>query len=341
MSTPDSRAILVINPLKYTLAHYEGELLEVLKHSGHIAVEIADTVPGDGIKGRLERVAVAARAVQERMKMARSVRGQIVIVVWPLFGYLEPLTLMRLARHNTVHIVVHDPSPLRRAYGQSLWARWLFKAAVRHRSIGVIYHTTHAQCVGARDNGVRGRVVPHPIHPEPSNPVEPHGRTTSRPVVRVLGQYKHTRSLAALTAIADCAAGSYELEIQGRGWPDVRGWTVMDRFVPEHDFTALVESSDCVVIPYDLFFQSGVAVRCLEAGVPVVAPRHEHIAQLYGDDWPGTVRDATDWYDALVRALAADPTEIRSRQLCVAEEVRSAWKDLLSTGGQVTRESAR
>jgi hypothetical protein len=332
MSDADCSAVLVINPLKHTLAHYEGELLETLNHSGHNAVEIADTVPGDGVRGPLHRVAVAARTVRERMRMARSVSGQIVIVVWPLFGYLEPLTLMRLARHNTVYIVVHDPSPLRRSYGQSPWARWLFKVVVHHRRFRVLYHTEHAQRVGARDSGVKGVVVPHPMRLVPSRTDEPHGRTASRPVVRVLGQYKHTRSLTALITIADQAAGLCELEIHGRGWPDVRGWTVMDRFVPEHEFAALVESSDCVVIPYDLFFQSGVAVRCLEAGVPVVAPRHEHIAQLYGDDWSGTVRDVSDWYDALVRALAVDAAEIRSRRLCVAQGIRSAWQELLSQG---------
>jgi hypothetical protein len=335
MRGADRRAVLIINPLKHTLAHYEGELRETLNHSGNSAVEIADTAPGDGITGPRQRVAVAARTMWQRMKMAGSVRGQTVIVVWPLFGYLEPLTWMRLARQNTVYIVMHDPSPLRRTYGQSPWARYVFKAAVHRRSIRVLYHTAHAQRVGAGSNGVKGVVVPHPIRLEPSRIEEPHGRATSRAVVRVLGQYKHTRSLTALTAIADQAAGSCELEIHGRGWPDVPGWTVMDRFVPENEFTALVASSDCVVIPYDSFFQSGVAVRCLEAGVPVVAPHHEHIAQLYGDEWAGTVRSVSDWYHALVRALAVDAVEIRSRHLCVAEEIRDAWQELLSTGGEV------
>jgi hypothetical protein len=340
MNETDRRAVLVINPLKYTLAHYEGELLETLNHSGHDVVEVADTVPGDGVKGSLDRVAVAARTVWERTRMARSVRGETIIVVWPLFGYLDPVTLMRLARHNTVYVVIHDPTPLRRSYGQSFWARKLFRAAVSHRSIRILYHTAHAQRVGTRANGVRGAVVPHPMSLAPSRSDEPRGRTKSRPVVRVLGQYKHTRSLTALTAIADRNAGSWDLEIHGRGWPQVPGWTVMDRFVPEHEFTDLVESSDCVVIPYDSFFQSGVAVRCLESGVPVVAPRHEHIAQLYGDDWVGTVRDVADWYDALVRALAVDAAEIRSRHLFVAAETRAAWQDLLSTDDIVMRKSA-
>jgi hypothetical protein len=334
-------AVLVINPLKHTLAHYEGELLETLIESGQNAVEIANTVPADGISGPVERIAVAGRTVWERIRLARSVRGTIVIVVWPLFGYFEPLTLMRLARYNTVYIVMHDPSPLRRSYGQSLWARKIFKASVHHRHMMILYHTEHAQRVGARDNGVIGTVVPHPIRLESSRTEGRHNPTASRPVVRVLGQYKQTRSLSALTMIADQATGSYDLEIHGRGWPEIQGWSVFDRFVPEHEFRALVESSHCVVIPYDLFFQSGVAVRCLEAGVPVVAPYHEHIAQLYGDDWAGIVRDGTGWCEALERALAMDGAELRARRLGVAQETRRAWQELLSAGGDVTRARAR
>jgi hypothetical protein len=332
---------VIINPLRHTLAHYEGELLETLTHSVRNAVEIVDTVAGDGVAGSRDRLAIAARTVRQRIRMARSISGQIIIVVWPIFGYLEPLTLMRLARHNTVYIVVHDPSPLRHTYGQSVWARRLFKAAIHRGMIRVLYHTMHAQRVGAHNNGVRGVVVPHPIRLKPLSADEPRRRTAARPVVRVLGQHKNTRSLTALTAIADQTAGSYELEIHGRGWPQVPGWTVTDRFVPEDEFTALVESSDCVVIPYDSFFQSGVAVRCLETGVPVVAPHHEHIAQLYGDDWAGTVRNVSDWYDALIRALAVDAAEIRSRHLLVAQEVRGAWQELLSTEGEVMREKMR
>jgi hypothetical protein len=241
--------------------------------------------------------------------------------------------LIGLARHNSVYIVLHDPSPLRRAYGQSLWARKLFKAVTDRWSIRVLYHTAQAQRVGVRDNGVSGLVVPHPVRLETSSTDAPRGGITSRPVIRVLGQYKHTRSLAALTTIADHAADSCDLAIHGRGWPDVPGWAVVNGFVPEHEFAALVETSDCVVIPYDMFFQSGVAVRCLEAEVPVVAPHHEHIAQLYGDEWPGTVRDASDWYNALVRALAVDADHLRSRRLGVTQHIRSAWDEVLTTDG--------
>lgn len=326
------RGILVINPLKYTLAHYEGELLGLLGQADFGAVEVAETVPVDGVTGSLERALVAVRCVWQRLRMARHVSGRIVVVVWPLFGYLEPFTLLRLARGNYVYIIVHDPSPLQRAYGQSAWAATLFKAMTKRRNMQVVYHTELAQRVGARDTGVEGTVVPHPVGIATSGLDESRDRhVDARPVVRVLGRFKDTRSLSALGAISQGAAGTCTLEIHGRGWPDVAGWTLNDTFVPESEFAGLVESADCVVIPYDYFFQSGVAVRCLEAGIPIVAPRHEHIAELYGTHWPGAVDDELDWYAAVLRALAVDTECIRDRHRHVVETVRRAWIDLLTS----------
>jgi hypothetical protein len=275
--------------------------------------------------------------------MGRSIRGCIIIVVWPLFGYFEPLTLLGLARSNRVYIVVHDPTPLRRSFGHSRLARLVFKVTAQRRNIRILYHTEHARRVGVQVNGVTGDVVPHPVlmtrrdddHIGPPDP--------TRPVVRVLGQNKQTRSLAALKLIAAKAAGVLTLEIYGRAWPAIPGWIVVDGFVSEEEFRSLLQTSDCVVIPYDSFFQSGVAARCLEAGVRVVAPRHEHIAELYGDDWPGTVRDASDWHDAMLRALAIDNAHIHARRAQVVRDVQQAWAEALATvrSGHRPRSEAR
>ncbi|MDX1888195.1 hypothetical protein [Mycolicibacterium sp. 050158] len=322
--------ILLVNPLKYTLAHYEGELREMLQQANFRSVEVAVTTPGDGLTGSLERAQVAVRCVWQRWTMARQISGQTVVVLWPLFGYFEPLTLLRLARRNCVYVIVHDPAPLQRSYGQSTWAAWVFRATKRIGAIEVIYHTETAQRVGTRETGVEGIVVPHPVG-RPTPLIEGCDRQIgSAPVVRVLGRFKDTRSLSALDAIANGAAGTCVLEIHGRGWPKVAGWTVNDAFVAEDDFAALVESADCVVIPYDYFFQSGVAVRCLEAGTPIVAPRHEHITQLYGSDWPGIVDDQSAWYEAVLQVLTFDTQCIRDRHRDVFGMVQTAWAELFS-----------
>lgn len=323
-------AVFIINPLKQTLAHYERELIETLEQSVDGHLEVIDTVAGDGVRGSLDRVKVALQAVYERLLMARGLREEVIVVIWPLFGYLEPLTLMRLARRNDVYIVVHDPSPLRRSYGGSKVAGSIFTAALRRGRFHIVYHTAVAQGVGIARTGIVGAVVPHPLSGETVDTSTCRAWDNNRrPTVRVLGQYKPARSLTALTTIAENAAGRYSLEIYGRGWPDVPGWSVAAEFVPENDFARLIMSSDCVVIPYHLFFQSGVAVRCLEAAVPVVAPRHEHIAQLYGSDWPGTVQDDSDWYSAVARVLSVERCHIEMRHRRAMHEVHDAWRTLL------------
>jgi hypothetical protein len=61
----------------------------------------------------------------------------------------------------------------------------------------------------------------------------------------------------------------------------------------------------------------------------VVAPRHEHIIELYGPDWPGLVRGAADWHDSIVRAMAVDTTAIHARRTVVRGEVQRAWSAVL------------
>lgn len=322
--------VLIVNPLQSTLAHYERELLDVLEHSDTYAVSVADTVAGDGITGPLKRALVTLQTIRDRLRLAKTARGQTIIVIWPLFGYLEPLALRSIARHNIVYLIVHDPSPLQRSYGQSRFARKLFERTVRHQRIRIIYHTSHAQEVGKRETGIEGTVIPHPVGTVMRHAVAVHPGHAERPVVRVLGRFKDTRSLAALESIATELAGAVRLEIHGRGWPSIPGWSVNDHFVPEDEFGSLIESSSCVVIPYDYFFQSGVAVRCLEAGIPIAAPSHEHITQLYGGDWTGLVSDDADWHMAVRRALDIPTAEVRSRHAQVAKDIQDAWAKLLA-----------
>jgi Methyltransferase domain len=330
----------VINPLRSTLQHYERELSDTLRYAGYSDIEIAQTVPGDQVSGSLDRVRTALRTVAERLRMSRAVRGRIVIIAWPLFGYLDPLTYLRLARLNQVFIVVHDPTPLRRSFGDSLVSRFIFKVVVARCGIRVLYHTQQAQQVGGRRNGVPGEVVPHPVLMN-SMDTGPMPDASSRPVIRVLGQYKPTRSLSALKLIASKFADALTLEICGRGWPHIDGWTVFDGFVPEDQFDVILQTSNCIVIPYDLFFQSGVAVRCLELGVPVVARRHEHIIELFGHDWPGIVDDSTDWPDAIVRALAIDTTAIQARRAAVRSRVLREWSAVLGADSASVRTKRR
>jgi hypothetical protein len=69
--------------------------------------------------------------------------------------------------------------------------------------------------------------------------------------------------------------------------------------------------AECVLVPYRDYYQSDVAVRAVEAGVPVVGLRHEFIVSLLGADWPGLVEapHAEAWIHAIIAARSADVTE--------------------------------
>lgn len=323
-------SVLIINPLRQTLAHYERALVETIESSGR-KVEIADVVTGDGIDGAAHRISVLIRTLRERRRLARSVQHRVIIVVWPLFGYFDPVTLARLSRCNQVFLIMHDPLPLRRSYGQSYIARLAFRAASARFGIRIIYHTEYARSAGLRTCGVNGVVAPHPITSPLVRKMERDPGKESRKAVRVLGQYKDTRSIDALRLVAERVGHAYRLEIFGRGWPIVLGWKVQSNFLSEEEFASLVDSSDCVVIPYDAFFQSGVAVRCLESGIPIVGPRHEHIEQLFGSDWPGIVQDPSDWTAAVDRALQTDRSVVDNRLDEVRRSTWGAWKALLAS----------
>lgn len=97
-------------------------------------------------------------------------------------------------------------------------------------------------------------------------------------------------------------------ELVGRGWPHLPGWTTRDEFVPEEEFSELVASSAAVMLPYRHFFQSGVAVRAAEAGVPVIGPAEGQLSEMFGGDYPGLVHDGeTESWMRAVSSVLEDP----------------------------------
>jgi glycosyltransferase involved in cell wall biosynthesis len=114
----------------------------------------------------------------------------------------------------------------------------------------------------------------------------------------------------------------FRLLVVGRGWPDIAGWEVDNRFLPETELDQRIRDSAAVLIPYSHFYQSGIAVRALELGVPVVGPRHPFLSDLFGDQWPGLIsvgQGTTAWADGIAMVtgssagLAARSTAFRDR----------------------------
>jgi hypothetical protein len=142
-----------------------------------------------------------------------------------------------------------------------------------------------------------------------------------------MGQFKRDRDLEALADIA-AAPEDWSLEIIGRGWPEVPGWEVRDEFVAEDEFEALIAEADVIVIPYERFFQSGVAVRALEQAVPVVAPPSDSILAMLGSDSPWIARG--DWAAAVRAALEADSGSVAELAKSLNREASDRWASWLA-----------
>jgi glycosyltransferase involved in cell wall biosynthesis len=293
--------VVVVNPLGAALHHYQAELVSVLSGLDRRIICLETVEPH--VSGR-SRAAWLLRYLVLLVRAALRVRGNPpgrVISVWPVLGYLD-LVLLRFTAGRRGRLVLHDPTPLVWARGYGRAARWLGRTL--GGGVGVIVHSRAARA--ALDAGISERrvsLLPHPMLP--SQPVSPEPTRSARtPTVRVLGQYKPDRDVDALRRLARNLGPTADLHVHGRGWPEIQGWSVHPYFVLESEMESLISSSDVVLVPYRRFFQSGVAIRCLEHGTPVVGPADTSLEELYGGRSPLLVRDPDDWVRAVHRALA-------------------------------------
>jgi glycosyltransferase involved in cell wall biosynthesis len=224
-----------------------------------------------------------------------------------------------------VWLVVHDPEPLRRQRGHGRLAS-TSEALARISGVRVVAHSRPAADV-LRAQGWDPVCLPHPVAP----PTPLAVRGPDGPVV-VLGQYKPARSLETLLALSAIQQLNERRRIHGRGWPPVPGWEREDRFLTEQEFDAVLGGARCVVLPYDRYYQSNVAVRALETSVPVLARRHPFLEELLGADWPGFV-EGDGWAEALERLNDLAPEQLKDRCLAANEQARHAWRSAMGELG--------
>ncbi|MFC5676792.1 glycosyltransferase [Aeromicrobium endophyticum] len=318
--------VAVVNPLGGALAHYAAELSDTLG-AGGVRSEIFSTdEPSASSKSRLRWVRDYLSLLLSARSSVRAQRSSArVIVTWPVLGYLDLLVLRVVT--GRASIVIHDPDPLVGAVGYGRTSRRLATAFARR--VGVIAHSSQAQDVLADHlPRFRSELLPHPMLER----VRADRADHVRPAIRVLGQYKRDRDVEALERIAQQIGADARLEIVGRGWPDVQGWTVDARFVPEAELDHLIADAQVVVIPYRRFFQSGIALRCLEQSTLVVGPSGTSLDDLLGtgspllvdtdepDGWTRAIRRGLDMDDSYAEGLAA-----RWRSRAVADWSR--WAD--------------
>jgi GT2 family glycosyltransferase len=313
--------VAIVNPLGGALAHYQHELTDNLRAAG-IGFELHTTLePSIGAKSRLRWLLDYRSIVAEAARGARSSENGRLLVLWPVLGYLDVVLLALFGVRTS--LIMHDPRPLVRAIGYGKLARVL--ARVVSRRIELVVHSEQAAVVVREDAPtIRLTTLAHPI----LTPEKKQSDTGGLPIVQVFGQFKPDRDLGALEAIAKELRGKAHFKIDGRRWPQVAGWEVSDRFVPESEVDGIISRSAVVVIPYRLFFQSNVAIRSLELGVPFVGPRKSSLADLIGSDssWLAASDVAQSWSRAVESAVESTGDESSAAGIAWRNHAIENWR---------------
>ncbi|MFJ3034739.1 hypothetical protein ACIPC2_10015 [Curtobacterium pusillum] len=327
--------VIVVNTLGGALRHYTVGLVASIGASGaRVSVDHVDEPSRTGGSG----LGWVRRYVLALWSARRSARrsGARVIVTWPVLGHLDRLIVrVVLGRAVESSLVMHDPRPLVPARGYGRVARWI---ADRCRVEVVVHSGTAAVALAEDCPDLVPVLLPHPVVPRAAT--APKQASGGRPVVRVLGQFKPDRDLELLAEIGAQLGDTHRLEITGRRWPAVDGWSVTDEFVSEERLDDLMATADAVLVPYKRFFQSGIAIRSLELGTPAIGPAGSSIADLYPDDRYLPSGSGASWCAAITTATSADPDETRELAALADRACREAWSDWVRGGITTTRRRA-
>ena len=323
---PSPGTVWLYNPLPEALHHYEESLLDVLNAAGVSARSLR--APSIEVRGA-SRWHRARAALAELAAHAQGGRepGHLV-VCWPTYGLLEPALWLPFWRGSRVSIVVHDPSPLRRQLGMGRFAAAVGGRAARSPHLRVV---AHSEVAAERLRGM-GWAEPAPLpHPVFRTRARSAPRSAEAGTVLVCGQFKPARNMSLLTELGPMLRRrGYRTVIAGRGWPSVPGWEVIDGFLSEVELDERIGSSAAVLIPYNRFYQSGIAVRAMELGIPVVGPDHPFLAELFGLAWPGLVGtdNVVNWADA-VATVAGESERMAGAAADFRERCERAWAGYL------------
>lgn len=271
-----AHSIGLVNPLPTTLAHYQAELEETLTRIG-VHTQTKSSAPAENLHGALGKVRMLRNGL---VNARRGRRSSPSIQLWPTFGLLEP-SLWKSSGSRCA-VVIHDPVPLRRQFGFGAVARQVAKRLTDRPGAPVlIAHSEHA-LAEVREIFPRAKVMLayHPVRTEDAVGAIGSGR------VLVAGQFKPERDLELIRALGPgLQEHGIEARIVGRGWPtDIMGWTVDSRFVSEEELTRELSTASVLLLPYRNYFQSGIALRCLELGTRVVGERTGFLAAITGND---------------------------------------------------------
>lgn len=325
--------VVIVNPLNSALHHYVTELTMVLNGAGvETSLHSTDEPSANGRSAMAWLVRYLTLLVSARFR-ARAAAGSQIIVLWPVLGYFD-LFLVRSLAGPRSHLIMHDPRPLVKSVGYGRFSRWICRSVPIRANL--LTHSERADLDVAEDFGITSTTrLPHPcVRPIEVEKALYSVENNRQKTVRVFGQYKPDRDLTALVQIAETLAERFSLEISGRGWPDVPGWSVQSKFLEEDELDNLISDSFIVVIPYKRFYQSGIAIRCLERGVPFVGPRVGALGDLVGISSKLLVDD--DWGGAITAAAKSERAEFRGLAIGYFESTCASWLAWYTT---VTRDT--
>lgn len=320
----------VLNPLPGVLAHFNRALVDNLSSIEDLTVvqlTVSGTEMTSGSKA-LDRVRSAFRFTREVRREMKQADVDCVVNLWPTFGYLEALVWRILPTGVPVWTILHDVKPLRTQFGY--WPRAI--APLRLGSVGAhgwLVHTESAAAAAVELGLKRTVLIPHPILPD-----QPQCRESSNRVL-VFGQFKPSRDTDLLVRLGPALRDAgYAPHIVGRGWPELEGWECDDRFVDEASVSEILRDAAVVIIPYRRYYQSGVAVRAIESGTPVVGIRTDFLEEYFGIEWAGLVQPGNDaideWVNAVEKASAVSSDDLHARARRSRSDVINRWRRALS-----------
>lgn len=313
--------IAIANPLPNALAHYVVELQETLERIG-VSTEQYPVQAVEGERGIVGKVRMLRAALQNPFK-ARGI-AQAMIVTWPSLGLFDARLWSTSAGDRFV--VLHDPVPIRPQVGFGPVSKRIARMKLP-RTPAIVTHSEHAARL-ARE------LLPTHKHYTALHPVRTEQRTsmpTENFEVVVAGQFKPERDIKLLEGVGLLlptigATG----RIYGRGWPQINGWQVEDRFLSESELDGVLASATVALIPYRRYYQSGVAIRALELGTMSLSPSNSFAYDLLGS--AGVVDDGNDpsaWIAAIVR-VSESPEFAQRAFTSYRTRVDDSWRAMLA-----------
>lgn len=320
------KTVFIANPLPKTLGHFVHELEETLNR-----IDVpSSTFPFMKVEGAtswLQKTHLLVNAVRN----VRSIRGcsDTVITVWPSLGLLDA-RLLRNKRRNSL-LIIHDPIPIRPQLGYGRISKLLTRKPVPASPI-ILSHSDDA-------SAVLHDVLPGYLHLQLPHPIKSN-QDTSRKMgakertVVVAGQFKPERNIKLLRDIGPRLQQIDAIgKIFGRGWPEIPGWEVESRFLSENELDGVLSAASAILIPYNRYYQSGIAIRALELGTMSISSPNSFAYDLLGPSGVVPTNDPDAWLRAIENVINSPELSATVFEQ-YRKKVDIAWKDFFDQNSE-------